>query len=398
MATEARCIAVIPARGGSKGVPGKNLREVGGLPLIVRTVRAAKAASRVGSVYVSTDDAAIAAAAEREGAEVIWRPAEISGDTASSEAALLHVLQVLEGRDIRPERLVFLQCTSPFTSGADIDRCAAALDEPAAMAAFSAKLDHGFYWEVDDRGLAKGVNHDDAQPRKRRQELTPQYRETGSIYVMRVSAFLRAGVRFCGPTVLVPIDAPLVEIDTPEDLAVCEAIASQRGESGAGEVDLTGVEALVMDFDGVLTDDRVIVFDDGREAVVASRADGFGLEGLRKRGLPMLILSKETNPVVSARGRKLQIEVQQAREDKLAYLRGWLASRGIPLQRVAYVGNDINDLACLRAVGFPIAPADARPEVRAVAAYVTSRNGGFGAVREVADMILASSIAVRSNG
>jgi N-acylneuraminate cytidylyltransferase len=345
---------------------------------------------------VSTDDAQIAAAAEREGAEVVWRPAEISGDTASSESALLHVLSVLEARDVRPERLVFLQCTSPFTTGEEIDRCVAALDAPTAMAAFSAKLDHGFYWKVDEQGLASGVNHDDAEPRKRRQDLAPQYRETGSIYVMRVSAFLRAGVRFCGPTVLVPIDAPLVEIDTPEDLAVCEAIARRRVETEGRAVDLSGVEALVMDFDGVLTDDRVVVFDDGREAVVASRADGLGLEALRRRGLAMLILSKETNQVVTARGLKLQIEVQQAREDKLSSLRDWLATHAIPPERVVYIGNDINDLSCLRAVGFPIAPADARPEVRAVACHVTARPGGFGAVREIADLILAGNIAAGS--
>jgi len=379
---------VIPARGGSKGVPRKNLRRIGGVSLIGRTVRAAAQAARVQAVYVSTDDAEIAAEARLWGAEVIWRPPEISGDTASSEAALLHVLAVLAEQGVRPERMAFLQCTSPFTTPGEVDRCLAALDDAAVMAAFAATLDHGFYWSVGADGRAKGVNHDETRPRRRRQDLPPQYRETGSIYAMRVAAFLDAGVRFCGPTVLVPVEGPLVEIDSLDDLALCEAIAAQRGEAAREGPDFAGVRALVMDFDGVLTDDRVIVFDDGREAVLANRGDGLGLEALRKQGLPMLILSKEVNPVVAQRGRKLQIEVQQGRDDKLTCLTAWLAARGLAAAEVAYIGNDINDLPCLNAVGYPIAPADARPEARAAARYVTSRAGGFGAVREVADLIL----------
>jgi len=383
-------IAIIPARGGSKGVPRKNLREIGGRSLIVRTVQAAKAASRVSSVYVSTDDAEIAAAARSAGAEVIARPAEISGDTASSEAALLHGLETLAAAGVSPDRLAFLQCTSPFTTAEEIDQCLAALDDATISAAFAAKLDHGFYWETGADGLASGVNHDDKQPRKRRQDLTPQYRETGSIYAMRVADFKAKGVRFCGPTVLVPIDGPLIEIDTLEDLAICEAMAAQREAPAGGSLDFASVRALVMDFDGVLTDDRVLVLEDGREGVLASRGDGLGLGRLRETGLPMLILSKEVNPVVSARGRKLKIEVSQGQDDKLPTLKAWLGAQGLTLADAAYVGNDINDLPCLEAVGFPLAPGDARPEVLAVAKYVTAKPGGHGAVREICDLILAA--------
>ncbi len=221
------CVAIIPARGGSKGVPRKNILEVGGVSLIARSIHAAQAAQRVDAVYVSTDDAEIAQAARDAGAGVIERPAEISGDVASSEAALLHGLDVLAEAGIRPERLVFLQCTSPFTEGEDIDNCVAALDDPAVAAALSVKDDHGFYWSIQD-GFAVGINHDAAQPRKRRQELPPQYRETGAVYAMRVDAFRAVGRRFCGPVIAVPSEAPFVEIDTLEDFELCNAIAAQR--------------------------------------------------------------------------------------------------------------------------------------------------------------------------
>ena len=382
-------IAIIPARGGSKGVPRKNLRKIGGQSLITRTVRAALGAKRISGVYVSTDDAEIAEAAITAGGRVIQRPPEISGDTASSEAALLHALEALEAEGVRPERIAFLQCTSPFTLPEEIDNCLAALDDPAVSAAFAAKLDHGFYWETGADGLAVGVNHDHTQPRKRRQDLAPQYRETGSIYAMKVEPFKAVGRRFCGPTVLVPIDTPLIEIDTLEDLAICAAIAAQMTPAPTG-VDFSLVKALVMDFDGVLTDDRVLVFEDGREAILANRGDGLGLGRLRATGLPLLILSKEVNPVVSARGRKLNIEVIQGQDDKLTTLTAWLAKQGVLVTQTAYIGNDINDLACLQAVGIPVAPADARPEVKAVARYITAKPGGFGAVRELCDLILES--------
>ena len=114
-------LALIPARGGSKGIPGKNLQSVGGVPLIGRTVAAAKASTRVGRVVVSTDDDAIATAAKEYGAEVVRRPAAIASDTASSESALLHALDTLEQQSSLPKQLVFLQCTSPFTHAAQFN-------------------------------------------------------------------------------------------------------------------------------------------------------------------------------------------------------------------------------------------------------------------------------------
>lgn len=380
-----RCIAIIPARGGSKGIPRKNLRPIGGIPLIVRTVRAALEAHRVEDVYVSTDDAEIASVAEAAGAKVIHRPAEISGDTASSESALLHGLDHLTANGIEPETLVFLQCTSPFTTGEEIDLCVEALRREAASVAFSVIEDHGFLWRVTADGAAQGINHDEKRPRQRRQDLAPQYRETGSIYALRTRNFRAVGQRFCGRAVLVPIDAPLVEIDSEDDFRLLHALAAGRQPAGAAP---RGIRALVMDFDGVLTDDRVLVTDEGHEAVLCSRGDGLGLEALRRAGFKLLILSKERNPVVSARGTKLQIEVLQGIEDKLGALGAWLGNQGLTWQEVAYMGNDVNDLACMQAAAWAIAPADAHVRAKECAGFVTARGGGVGAVREVCELFL----------
>ncbi len=153
---------------------------------------------------------------------------------------------------------------------------------------------------------------------------------------------------------------------------------------------LAALRLVVFDFDGVMTDNRVLVMQDGTEGVLCNRSDGLGVGMLREAGVPMLILSKEENPVVSARARKLKLECLQGIDDKLTTLTGLLRERGIGPGEVAYVGNDINDLACMGYVGVPIAVADAYPPVLRVARLVTTRPGGHGAVREVCDWILAA--------
>lgn len=145
---------------------------------------------------------------------------------------------------------------------------------------------------------------------------------------------------------------------------------------------------IVFDFDGVLTDNRVLVTDDGHEAAWCNRSDGLGLAALRRIGVHALILSTETNPIVSHRARKLQTECIHGCEDKWATLAGVLQARDIDPALVAYVGNDINDVECLRHVGLPICVADAYPPVKKLARLVTERRGGEGAVREICDAIV----------
>ena len=222
-------LALIPARGGSKGIPGKNLQPIGGRPLVLRSIQAAQACRGVGRVVVSTDDHAIRSLGLEAGAEVVSRPEAIAGDSASSESALLHALEVLSEQGPLPERLVFLQCTSPFTSAEQIDRVLGALDDPAINSSFAVQPWHGFLWRDDDRG----INHDPTQPRQRRQDLEPAYLETGAIYAMRTAPFLQGGSRFCTPWQPVVLEDSGPEIDTPEDLALCrslEAMHSTKAE------------------------------------------------------------------------------------------------------------------------------------------------------------------------
>jgi YrbI family 3-deoxy-D-manno-octulosonate 8-phosphate phosphatase len=151
--------------------------------------------------------------------------------------------------------------------------------------------------------------------------------------------------------------------------------------------DLAGVRFAVFDFDGVFTDNRVWTNDHGEESIACWRGDGFGLRRLDAVGVEYLILSTEQNPAVGARARKIRAECVQGVDDKLPVLEQEAARRGVPLSETAYVGNDVNDASCLRAVGLPVVPADAWPEVLPLAGLVLTRDGGRGCVREFCDAV-----------
>src|SRR5258708_16997965 len=173
-------VAVVPARGGSKGLPGKNLRTVGGIPLIGRTVRAARASTRLSEVYVSSDDEAILSCARDYGAVPIVRPAELAGDKSASELALVHALTRVRADGLVPEILVFLQCTSPFTEASDVDRLVEALDDGTYNSALTVSEDHSFLWTLDAADRGGGINHVPGKPRAMLQQLPPQFRENGA--------------------------------------------------------------------------------------------------------------------------------------------------------------------------------------------------------------------------
>ena len=164
-------------------------------------------------------------------------------------------------------------------------------------------------------------------------------------------------------------------------------------DSSSLEERIRAVRLVAFDFDGVFTDNLVYVFQDGSEAVRCFRGDGIGLRKLERAGIETIIISTETNPVVSMRSRKLGIRCVQGCEDKRAALEAIIQEMSLSLAQVAFVGNDVNDLPCLTCVGLPIVVQDAHPDVIPHARYQTRAQGGHGAVREVCDLferVLAS--------
>jgi N-acylneuraminate cytidylyltransferase len=378
-------IAIIPARGGSKGIPNKNLQTVGGVTLLARTISACLKSESIATVYVSTDSDDIAAVALNNGAQVIRRPADISGDTASSESALLHSLNEIVKTSSLPKNVLFAQCTSPFITHTDIDGILDLLKDHDS--ALTVTHNHAFIWRKDNTGNAIGINHDSAI-RLPRQQLDPEYKETGALYAMNIDQFRKCGHRFFGRIGMyeVPADRSM-EIDEPEDLRLANTLEIQEKSTPSRE-SLQAIKAVVFDFDGVMTDDQVYITETGEEMVMASRSDGMGISALKNAGLKLLILSKERNPVVTRRAEKLQIEVIQACDNKLEALTEWLSKNQLPLSQCAYVGNDINDLQCMQAVKLAIAPIDAHPLATQAAHWRLTRAGGKGAIRELSDAII----------
>ncbi len=276
-------------------------------------------------------------------------------------------------------------------TGADIDACLAAQTDQQADCALTVTPDHGFLWHRDADGFGCGANHDETRHRQRRQDLEPAFLESGAIYTVDVAAFERTGSRFCGKVALCEVDHPKIEIDAPADLALVSAIAAHRDRTPVDPARLASLRAVVMDFDGVHTDDLVDTDQSGTETVRTSRRDGMGLGLLRERtDLKLLILSKEINPVVQARATKLRIEALNGVDDKAAALADWLASHGIDAADVLFVGNDVNDLQVMAMVGLSACPADAHPRAIEAAQWILPHPGGRGALRAMADQILAA--------
>ena len=396
-------LAVIPARGGSQGIPRKNLRSLAGRPLLAWSIAAAQQARLVGRIITSTDDEEIASVARSYGSEVPFiRPPELAQNHTRDLPVFQHAIEWLENNEgYVPEIVVQLRPTSPLRPPRLIDQAIEVLlsDESAdSVRSVTPPSQNPFkMWTITDDTLKPLLASDLPEPYNApRQSLPPTYWQTGHIDVFRTRT-LRQKLSLTGDRILpVLVDSSYgLDIDTLMHLRIAADVIVE----GSLEVVRPGVprssvfeqiRLFVFDFDGVFTDNQVYVDQTGRETVSCSRADGLGIQRLQDNGLEAAVLSTETNLVVSARCRKLRVPIQQGIRDKGQALRNLAATRELDLEQVAFVGNDINDLECLRIAGLAVAPADAHPDVRKIADLVLHKSGGHGAVREICDLAIAA--------
>jgi YrbI family 3-deoxy-D-manno-octulosonate 8-phosphate phosphatase len=404
MVTRPEVLAVIPARGGSKGIPRKNIRPFAGQPLIAYSIAAARSARSVTRTLVSTDDVEIAAVARGLGAEVPFlRPAELAQDATLDLPVFQQALRWLEEHEgYAPEVVVQLRPTSPVRPVDLVDRAVALLLEHPEADSVRGVVPAGQnphkMWRISADGHMTPLLAVDGLPEPYnapRQALPPVYWQTGHIDAIRARAILEQG-SMSGKVILpIQIDPRFtVDLDTLNDWRRAEWLVGQ------GDLDMVypgrrlrplpaKPALLVLDFDGVLTDNRVWVDQEGREAVMAYRSDSTGLALLRQAGVEALVISAETNSVVAARCRKMDVPYIQGALDKGALLSETLRQRGIDPAGVVYLGNDVNDLPCFPLVGCAVVVADAQAAALRQADLVLSRPGGHGAVRELCDLLLA---------
>jgi YrbI family 3-deoxy-D-manno-octulosonate 8-phosphate phosphatase len=397
-------LALIPARGNSKSIPKKNIREFSGYPLIAYSITAALRSNHITRVIVSTDNDEIAAVAHEYGAETPFsRPEEFARDDTTDFPVFVHALEWLNtNENYQPEIVVQLRPTSPVMPvGLIDDAIEVLLDHPEADSVRGVvPSDQNPYkmWLIDEGGPLKPilkVNGLEESYNAPRQKLPNTFWQTGHIDVIRTDTLLKKR-SMSGSTIYpILIDAKYaIDIDTPLDWERAERLVRE------GHLDMIypgkqprslpeTVKLLVLDFDGVMTDNRVWVDQNGVETVAASRSDGMGLELLRKKtGIETIVLSKESNPVVSARCKKLNIPVFQNVAEKEKAIKELFDQKKVHSSDVVYVGNDINDTECFPLVGFAAVPKDAFASVKRSADIVLEHPGGFGAVREICEMLI----------
>lgn len=398
-------LALIPARGGSKGIPRKNIKPFAGYPLIAWSIAAGLQAKSVSRVIVSTDDEEIAAVARQYGADVPFlRPSELAQDRTLDLPVFEHALKWLEEIEgYKPEIVVQLRPTSPVRPRDMVDSAVRILVEnpdadsvrgvvPAGQNPFKMWRFHGYDEPMTPLLEVEGIAEPYNAPR---QILPPVYWQTGHIDAIRLTTIARKN-SLTGKVVYPLVIDPryTVDIDTPSDWAKYEAVVY-----GGLDVVSPGrsrrpmpqkIALVVFDFDGVITDNRVWTDQEGRESVAASRSDSMKFAEMRGKGIELMILSSEPNPVVEARAKKVGVEVIQGigMQDKGRVMREVLEQKKVKAENVVYVGNDVNDLPCFEVAGWSVAVADAYPEVLQAADYVLSKPGGHGAVRELCELIL----------
>jgi len=378
-------LCIIPARGGSKGIPKKNIKLLAGKPLIAHTIEIAKKSNRITKIVVSTDDDEIKEISKKYGAEVIKRPAEISGDFASSESALLHVLEELKKEDYVPDLIVFLQCTSPLTTFEDIDGTINVLENKNADTAFAAVDFHYFLWKKTSDDVI-GINHD-KNKRLMRQEREPQYKEAGAVYVMKTSGFLKHKHRFFGKTAIYIMPSERCwEIDDPSDFRIAEMLMKERNMVN---LDLSKIKMILFDVDGVFTDGSVYLNKEGEENLKFSRIDGKGIELLRNENYLIGIISSEDSSIVRKRMEKFKIkELHLGIKNKLEIYEHLKTKYDLLDEEICFCGDDIQDIPILSKVGLSCCPRNAQPKVEDACFFKSKLKGGEGFVREVANLIL----------
>ncbi len=400
-------LALIPARGGSKGIPRKNIRSFVGYPLIAWSIAAAKKSRFVTRVIVSTDDEEIASVAREYGAETPFlRPNEFAQDNTTDLPVFEHALEWLEENEgYRPEIVIQLRPTSPIRPKDCVDHAVRILlertDADCVRGVVPAVQNPHKMWRFvgEDQPLkplleVEGIPEPYNAPR---QILPPVYWQTGHIDAIRVTT-IKQKKSLTGDVIYPLVIDPryTVDIDTLFDWAKYEALVTSGLEMvtpGTAPVAKRPmperVDLVISDFDGVITDNRVWVNEEGIEYVAAYRSDSIGVQLLRETGVEVMILSSEPNRVVEARARKMGVEVIHGVgiHEKGRVMREVLKRKNIKAENVIFIGNDVNDLPCFEVAGWSVAVADAYPEVIRAADFVSSKPGGHGALREICDLI-----------
>jgi N-acylneuraminate cytidylyltransferase len=380
-------IAFIPVRGGSKSIPLKNIKLINGRPLIYWTLDAAVNCSSIDQVVVSTDSKEIREAVNKYNSQKVKlanRSQEVSTDTASTEAVMLEYAEKNSFNNI-----ILIQATSPLLTSEDLQKGLSKYNEANIHSVLSVVRQKRFLWS-EEQGKGTPVNYD-FMHRPRRQEFSGFLVENGAFYITSRERLLETKCRISGTIGLVEMDEDsYFEIDEPSDWIIVENLLKRKNHASE-ELDLSNIKILLTDSDGVLTDGGMYYSENGDEMKKFNTKDGMGFQLLREKGIKTGIVTGENRELVRNRAVKMKVdELHMGISNKIEVIHSICAKHNISLSEVAYIGDDINDIEVIKSVGFGCCVNDAMESVKEVARYKTKTNGGQGAVREIAELILKS--------
>lgn len=378
-------VAFIPVRGGSKSIPLKNIREIAGKPLVYWTAKAANDCPDIDKVYIATDSRQIKETVENfrmEKVSIIGRSEESASDTASTESVMLEFARKYEF-----DTIVLIQATSPLLTFTDLEGGFMEFRKPDTDSVLSVVRQKRFQWTIDGKGFAYPVNYN-VSYRPRRQEMEGYMVENGAFYITSRNKLLESGNRISGNIRAYEMNAfTYFEIDEPDDWFIIEKQLENRIKKS--DCRLPEIKLFLTDCDGCLTDGGMYYSENGDELKKFNTMDGMGLRLLKKKGILTGMITGESRDINRRRADKLQFDIyEDGVLDKLGVVRQLCERYGVGMHNVAYVGDDINDLEVIKAVGLGCSVPNGAKEVREAAVYVTQKPGGQGAVREVIDMIM----------
>jgi YrbI family 3-deoxy-D-manno-octulosonate 8-phosphate phosphatase len=382
-------LALIPARGGSKGIPLKNIKLLAGKPLINYSVDAALGADEIIKVIISSDSHQIYEVyqsyyALNDRVDFHWRSEETASDTASTESAMLEF--AASGRSF--ENIILIQATSPLLKSEDLKLGIKKYETTKAGGVISVVRQKRFFWGENGDSSISPLNYN-PKNRQRRQDFQGDLVENGAFYITSRDLLLASKCRISPPYQLQEMsEDSYFEIDSPEDWTIVENLLKGHKRRIA---DFSKIKILLTDVDGVLTDAGMIYDSDGAESKRFNTRDGKAFELLKGRDIYTGIVTAEETSMVAWRAKKIKADfLYQGISNKLKVVTELLESLNLGFENLAYIGDDINDIDVLSKSGVSACPADAEEAVKSIVQFTMNRNGGEGVVRELVNMILAN--------
>lgn len=383
-----KTIAFIPVRGGSKSIPLKNIKPFCGKPLVCWNIEALETCPKVDQVVVATDSDEIWTTVEKQNYKktiLYRRSAENACDTASTESVMLEYIH--DAKLAEENIFMLVQATSPLTETIHFSEALQMYSKGEYDSILTCVRNFRFFWNEDGTSM----NYD-YMNRPRRQNFSGMLMENGAFYINTVKNILDNGNRLGGKIGIYEMpEYTATEIDEPDDWIILENLMRKYVLAHQIESKIT-IKLLLSDIDGTLTDGGMYYSENGDEQKRFNTRDGMGMGMLREKGIKVGIITSEDRQLNQRRADKLKLDFfYQGKKNggKLAVAREICQKMGISMQEVAYIGDDVNCLELLSAVGMAACPADADSRVKAIPGiHVMTKKGGEGCVREFCEMLM----------